>query len=226
MSNREVWNNAAMMVANGVLGRADEAESVVWSESGLSMHLSDALLPDGTWYEGENYHLFAHRGLWYGVMMAANAGVEIAEALLQRFQAGFATPFLTALPDLTLPSRRDSQYAISLRQWRFAEVCELGLASDEKAPGDCRTLLSMLSRLYSDDIPHGDTGRSRSSAEAERNMPASALTRADLGWRSLLFAPSALPPLTRAPLPSVLLEAHGIGVLRRDARRGYAALDY
>ena len=28
------------------------------------------LLADGTWYEGENYHLFAHRGLWYGVTMA------------------------------------------------------------------------------------------------------------------------------------------------------------
>ena len=25
------------------------------------------LLADGSWYEGENYHLFAHRGLWYGV---------------------------------------------------------------------------------------------------------------------------------------------------------------
>src|SRR5258708_6134130 len=50
MSNRQVWNNAAMMVANGVLGRADEAESVVWSESGLSMDLSDPLLPDCTWY--------------------------------------------------------------------------------------------------------------------------------------------------------------------------------
>ena len=243
MSNRQVWNNAAMMVANGVLGRADEAESVVWSESGLSMHLSDALLPDGTWYEGENYHLFAHRGLWYGVMMAANAGVEIAEALLQRFQAGFATPFLTALPDFTLPSRRDSQYAISLRQWRFAETCELGLVGDPSVTlspstslgidsakggrlGNRGTLLSMLSQLYSDDIPRGDTGRSRSSAEAERNMSPTALTRADLGWRSLLFARPELPSLTLTPLPSVLLEAQGIGVLRRDAGQVYAALDY
>ena len=221
MSNRQVWNNAAMMAANVVLGRGEDAEGVVWSESGLAMHLSEALLPDGTWYEGENYHLFAHRGLWYGVTMAAQAGVEVPAALLERFQAGFSTPFLTALPDFTLPSRRDSQYAISLRQWRFAEMCELGLAR-----GEDPIVVSALSRLYADDIPRGDTGRSRSSAEAERNSPPTALTRADLGWRSLLCARAELPPLTATPLPSVLLEAQGIGVLRRDAGRVYVAMDY
>jgi hypothetical protein len=221
MSNRQVWNDAAMMAANRVLGRAEEAESLVWSRSGLAMHLSESLLPDGTWYEGENYHLFAHRGLWYGVTMAGHAGIEIPSALVERFQAGFATPFLTVLPDFTLPSRRDSQYAISLRQWRFAEMCELGLARQAD-----RTLLSALARLYADDIPRGDTGRARSSAEAERNTPPTVLSRADLGWRSLLFARVQLPPLAASPLPSVLLEAQGIGVLRRDAGRVYTALDY
>ena len=221
MSNRQVWNNAAMMAASRVVGRADDAESVVWSETGLAMHLSEALLPDGTWYEGENYHLFAHRGLWYGVTMAISAGVEIPAELLQRFQAGFATPLLTVLPDFTLPSRRDSQYAISLRQWRFAEMCELGVAV-----ADDRTLFGALSRLYAADIPRADTGRSRSSAEAERNAPATVLTRADLGWRSLLCARPELPSLSASPLPSVLLEAQGIGVLRRDGGRVYVALDY
>jgi hypothetical protein len=120
-----------------------------------------------------------------------------------------------------MPSRRDSQYAISLRQWRFAEMCELGLATREDP-----VLVSALSRLYANDIPRADTGRARSSAEAERNMPPTALTRADLGWRSLLFGRAQLPPLTAAPLPSVLLEAQGFGVLRRDAGRVYVALDY
>ena len=221
MSNRQVWNNAAMMAACRVLARGDDAESIVWAESGLAAHLSEALLPDGTWYEGENYHLFAHRGLWYGVAMAERAGVELPGALVERFNAGFATPFLTALPDFTLPSRRDSQYAISLRQWRFAEMCELGLAR-----GADRVLVSALSRLYDDDIPRGVTGRARSSAEAERNLPATTLSRADLGWRSLLLARAELPPLTATALPSVLLEAQGIGVFRRDAGRVYVALDY
>lgn len=221
MSNRQVWNNAAMMAANSMLGRNEEAEVVVWAESGLATQLSEALLPDGTWYEGENYHLFAHRGLWYGVVMAERFGAGLHPELVGRFQSGFGAPFLTALPDFTLPSRRDSQYAISLRQWRFAEMCELGLARAAD-----RTLISALSRLYATDIPRGETGRARSSAEAERNTPATGLSRSDLGWRSLLFARPELPPLTAEPLPSALLEAQGIGVLRRDGGRVYAALDY
>ena len=82
-----------------------------------------------TWYEGENYHLFAHRGLWYCVVLAETAGIAIDANLTARFQEGFAAPFATALPDFTLPSRKDSQYAISLRQPRFAELCELGLGA-------------------------------------------------------------------------------------------------
>jgi hypothetical protein len=116
------------------------------------------LLVDGSWYEGENYHLFAHRGLWYGVTMAERAGIPLATADVDRFQLGFSTPFLTALPDLTLPSRRDSQYAISLRQWRIAEHCELGLARR-----DDPALRAALARLYDADIPRGDTGRATSS---------------------------------------------------------------
>ena len=33
--------------------------------------LRDGLLADGTWYEGDNYHQFAHRGLWYVFAFAA-----------------------------------------------------------------------------------------------------------------------------------------------------------
>ena len=155
------------------------------------------------------------------VTMAEQAGFEVPGVLVNRFQSGFAAPFLTALPDFTLPSRRDSQYAISLRQWRFAEMCELGLARE-----DDRVLTSALSHLYRGDIPRHDTGRWRSSAEAERNTSATSLSRADLGWRSLLVARAELPPLTASSLPSVLLESQGIGVFRRDAGRAYIALDY
>src|SRR6185312_15817618 len=98
-------------------------------------------------------------------------------------EAGFRAPFLTTLPDLTFPSRRDSQYAISLRQWRFAEMCELGLARR-----DDRILSGALSRMYADDLAIGNTGRWASAGDVERNLPATHLTRSDLGWKSLLFA--------------------------------------
>jgi Heparinase II/III-like protein len=221
MSNRQVWNNAALMAAALLLGDRRRAERIVRAASGLEAHLSEGMLEDGTWYEGENYHLFAHRGLWYGVTLAETAGIEIDPGLTARFQKGFAAPFATALPDLTLPSRKDSQYAISLRQPRFAELCELGLAraNDER-------LVHALAELYSGGVARGDTNRARSTADVERNFPASGLTRADLGWRSLLHARAELPPLERAAPRSMLLPAQGISVFRREQGEVYVALDF
>jgi hypothetical protein len=221
ISNRQAWNNAALMAAHVVLGRPDAVDQVTTGSGGLVSHLSTALLPDGTWYEGENYHLFAHRGLWYCVTIAERLGVALPPELVARFQEGFATPFLTALPDHTLVSRRDSQYAISLRQVRFAELCELGLARSR----DDR-LVEMLHALYASGVARHDTGRWRSTADVERNLPPSGLTRADLGWRSLLHALPTLPAATRAGSKSVVLDAQGIAVLRREGGRVYAALDY
>jgi len=222
LSNRQVWNTAAIIAARTLLGERDAARDAITAPTGLLALLAGALLPDGTWYEGENYHFFAHRGLWYAVVMSERLGVRIPAPLQERFESAFATPLLTALPDFTFPARRDSQYAISLRQWRFAESCELGLARH-----DDPRLLGALWELYEHSpVPHRDTGRWRSTAESERNEPASALSRADLGWRSLLFARESLPRLEPVPMRSALLESQGIAVLRRDAGRIYTALDY
>jgi hypothetical protein len=220
-SNRQVWNNAALLAVAALLGDASLAERAVAGRSGIASHLTGSLLADGTWYEGENYHLFAHRGLWYGVQFCETLGIALPEAGLARFGEGFATPLLTALPDFTFPARRDSQYGVSLRQWRFAESCELGLART----GDAR-LAAALGHLYAGDAPERPTGRDRSTAEAERNLPAARLTRADLGWKSLLCASVRLVPGEELPPRSVHLPAQGFAVLRRDAGRVYVALDY
>ena len=223
MSNRQVWNIAAQMAAARVLGRADEVRRLVDAPHGLAFLLGQGLLDDGTWYEGENYHLFAHRGLWYGVTIAEQAGVALPPSLVARFDAGFLAPFLTALPDMTLPSRRDSQYAISLRQPRFAEPCELGLARvDDPA------LRGVLAALYQApaDVPVRSNGRAVTSADVERNLLAMRLGRSDLGWRALLFAPPVLPHAEPMLPGSVLLEGQGIAVLRRRESRVYVALDY
>src|SRR5688500_4206231 len=162
-SNRQVWNDAALIATGRLLGDNELVEKAIHGRSGLLAHLSHGLLADGSWFEGENYHVFAHRGLWYGVTMAEAAGMSLPEQLVRRFNEGYVTPWLTALPDMTLPSRRDSPYAVSLRQWRFAEMAELGLARS----GDPR-LGGALARLYGDDVPQRDTGRSRSAADVER----------------------------------------------------------
>jgi hypothetical protein len=221
VSNRQVWNDAAMLAAGLLLDESRLVDRAIDGPSGLRVLLSRALLADGSWYEGENYHLFAHRGLWYAVTMAERIRRSPEATLVQRFDDGFASPFRTLLPDLTYPSRRDSQYAVSVRQARFAESCELGLARR-----DDPRLVGMLARLYDPAVPMRETGRRASTADVERNLPATGLTRADLSWRSLLFARASLPPLVPHPLESDLLPAQGFGILRRDFGRCFVGLDY
>jgi len=221
LSNRQVWNNAALIAASRLLGENGMAERAVSGPSGMHAHLSGALLSDGSWYEGENYHLFAHRGLWYGVQLAERSGYTLPPPLRARFVEGFAAPFRTVLPDLTYPSRRDSQYAVSVRQPRFAESCELGLVA-----GSDERLVGWLERLYDPLVPRAETGRASSTADVERNLPATGLTRADLSWRTLLVGREALPPLVARALGSELLPSQGYAVLRRDRGTLYAALDY
>lgn len=222
-SNRQVWNDAALLAAAACLGDRELAARAAWGRSGVKAQLATGLLPDGTWFEGENYHQFAHRGLWYCLkLMEASGEGPLPEELVARFDAGFRAPFQTALPDLTAPSRRDSQYAVSLRQWRFAEMAELGLA---RHPDDA-TLLAALGRLYDGQAPAGDSGRSRSTGEAERNEAPVALDRSSLGWKSLLFAGPHVRQADGGAPRSVLQHAQGFAIIRRRAGDTYVSLDY
>jgi hypothetical protein len=221
LSNRQVWNNAALAAAGTLLSRDDLVDRALDGPSGLRTHLAHALLGDGSWYEGENYHLFAHRGLWYAMTIAERLGRAPDDVLRRRFDDGFVAPFRTLLPDLTYPSRRDSQYAVSVRQPRFAESCELGLARRDDA-----RLVGMLARLYDPLVERRETGRRCSTADVESNRPPTGLARGDLSWRALLFARELLPPLAAHPLESDLLPAQGFGILRRDGGALFVGLDY
>jgi hypothetical protein len=219
-SNRQVWNDVAVLSAFRVLHDQRAFERRLEADQQLLTLLDQGLLADGTWYEGENYHLFAHRGLWYGMQLLAAAELTLPAPLGERYASGFVTPFLGMLPDETIPSRRDSQYAVSIRQWRFAEWCELGYAyrADPRLAG-------VLSRLYDGSITRHSTARARSTADAERNEAPSSLSRADLSWRSVLMASAQpVPPASWAP-ESALLPLQGLAVLRREQGRAYVALE-
>lgn len=230
-SNRQVWNGAAYLAASSVLGRAHDATRTrgrrAFGLVGLERQATAALLADGSWYEGDNYHQFAHRGLWYALSIGARAGWAPGAELARRFAFGFAAPFRVALPDLTLPARRDAQYGVTLRQWRWAEWCELGLAWPG-APGAVRdTLGGALATLYAaDGAPARDTGRWRATGESERNEPPARLSRAALGWKSLLFASAESPAAAPVAPRSVLLDAQGLAVFRRDAGRLWVGFDF
>ncbi len=219
-SNRQVWNEVAILSALRLLDDGPAIDRRLQSRGGLPWLVEHGLLDDGSWYEGENYHLFAHRGLWYGVQLLQALERPLSAALNARYAAGFLTPFAGVLPDDTFPSRRDSPYAVSIRQWRIAEWCELGYAH----LGDAR-LAGVLTRLYDGSVPAGDTERWRSTADAERNVAPVGLTRADCSWRALLGARVEAPPDTPWQLESTCLRAQGLAVMRRDQARTYVALE-
>jgi hypothetical protein len=148
-------------------------------------------------------------------------GYQFEPSYVARYEAGFASPFLSALPDFTYPARKDSRYGASLQQWRFAESCELGLARR-----DDPVLRWAAWRIYSSGIPAGDTGRSRSSGEAERHSSPVRLSRSDLGWRSLLFARETLPVEPGAAPGSLTIMSQGLTIHRRERGEVYVALDW
>jgi hypothetical protein len=153
-SNRQVWNEVALGSALRLLGRDTEARARLDAIGGVRWQIANGLDAGGSWYEGENYHLFAHRGLWYGVELMRAMDEPLSPALDAKYSAGFIAPFEGLLPDETFPSRRDSQYGSSIRQWRTAEWCELGWVHTQD-----RRLAALLSRLYDGRTPRRDTGR-------------------------------------------------------------------
>jgi hypothetical protein len=220
-SNRQTWHTSAQVAAALLLNDEAAIAPLIDGPLGVKTLIRGGLLADGSWYEGENYHLFAHRGLWYGVTMLEACGVPLPSLLAERFNAGFCTPLLGILPDGTFPSRRDSRYGVSVHQWRFAEWCELGLVRH-----DHPVLRTWLHRLYNSAHATPATDRARSTADIERDAPAAALCRQDLGWRSLVFARAeAWTAPAMIADESVVLEAQGLSVIRRDAGRIYVALE-
>ena len=145
-----------------------------------------------------------------------------------RFAEGFLTPFQGLLPDQTLPSRRDSKYAMSIRQWRFAEWCELGATYARRQlrfDSIGRAMAGLLATLYDHAVPRIDTGRSRSTADAERSEPATALTRADLSWRALLCMDIERTESLPGSRTACVFRRRGWLCCGRDHGRTYVALE-
>ena len=128
-SNRQVWHEVAILSAWTLLGARQQVEDRLDGGRSLPALLDHGLLPDGTWYEGENYHLFAHRGLWHGVQLLAALGRPLTGERERRLHPGFITPFIGLLTDETTPCPRHSQYPRSLRPCVFPAERHAGLAA-------------------------------------------------------------------------------------------------
>jgi hypothetical protein len=225
-ANRQVWHGAARFALGRVLGDAARAADAAHGPRGILATLDAGLRADGLWFEGENYHWFALRGLAWGAEMLRAAGdtdlwTDPGDLGL-KFRAAFDAPVLTALPDFTFPARRDAKFGVSLRQRRMAELWELAWAR----LGDERTA-SLLRFVYDPGVSPADDGV-RSITEVERSEPAAGVRRDGLGWKALAWAAAELPEAdAEAWRPGTAhLEATGLAIFRRDGGRTYVGLDY
>src|SRR5437870_2243951 len=234
-SNRQTWNNAALAAIAGWFEDEDLAKRAIEGPTGLLEHLLRGFGRDGMWYEGENYHLFALRGLLTGARWARLAGVDIfAEPkLAARVRAALLAPALTALPDFTFPARKDSRFGVSLAQPAYLELWEVGLGNlgMRDAGSGMRELSSWLAALYQRPAPAPELFESYlhdAPVTSRISHPASPIphpaSRITLSWWSLVFMtpelPSDGPPWSPG---SLLLESQGLALLRTGDH--YASLE-
>lgn len=221
-SNRQTWNDAALCAVAVWFEDEELATRAIQGQTGLIAHLR-GYQDDGLWYEGENYHLFALRGLVTGTTWAAEAGVnfyaepELTEALRRALRA----PALTALPDFTFPARKDSRFGISLAQPMYLETWEVGLG--RLAPDSDADLSPWLRALYGSAPVREEVFESYLHDAPVAPDPQSH-SRRQLSWWSLLEMLPELPESeTTWTAPSVFLAGQGLAVLRIGGR--YASLE-
>ena len=217
-SNRQVWNDAALIAAGRWLADDTLLRKGLDGPHGIQALLREAVSERGWWHEGENYHFFALRGFLLAAELLRPADVDLySEASAgSKLSLMYLAPLDTVLPDLSVPARGDSPFDVTLYQPRFAELWEIGWARTGRP-----RLASLLRALYDTEVlPAGDSGFAE-IAEVEQNRPAQRLVRSHLGWKSLLWMAPALPGGTHSAWQSgsVMVDEGGPVILRRTPDR-------
>lgn len=225
LSNRQTWHNAALAAAAVWFEDPDLIQRAIEGPRGLVGHLVDGFRADGMWYEGENYHLFALRGLLTGAGWARLAGVELFEEKVsrERLAAALRAPTLSALPDGTFPARKDSRFGVSLAQPMYLELWEHGLAALQTSnqPGEASDVAGWLRQLYALPAPPAEIFDSYLHEAGEE--PPHTRGRTDLSWWMLATMAPELPASEPWKPASVLLPEQGLAILRDGDR--YASLE-
>lgn len=219
-SNRQTWHAAALTAIAAWFQDDDLARQAIEGRTGLVGHLADGFGEDGTWFEGENYHLFALRGLLTGLGWARSMGAELLEdeGVAAHLRAALMAPARTALPDLTFPARKDSRFGVSLAQPMYLELWEVGrgLAGDPESQ-----IAGWLNALY--QAPAQPALAFDSYLHEAGEQPPERRTRTDLSWWSLVYGPAeSVGDGTWSP-SSVYLPSQGLAILRHNDR--YVSLE-
>ncbi|MGH7644846.1 MAG: heparinase II/III domain-containing protein, partial [Gemmatimonadales bacterium] len=226
-SNRQTWNDAALAAIAVWFDDRELLERAAEGPTGLVAHLMQGFRRDGMWYEGENYHLFALRGVLTGLGWCRAAGLDaVAEpALAERLAAALRAPALTALPDFTFPARKDSRFGVSLAQPMYLECWEVGSAwlgagDGGRGTGDLNNWLAALYRSQG-PVPELFESYLLDAPIAPVPRPPSRLT---LSWWALFeMSPEFSGDASAWRPESVLLDDQGLAVLRAGDR--YASLE-
>lgn len=228
-SNRQTWHAAALTAIAAWFGDADLARTAVESRTGLLGSLAEGFGEDGLWWEGENYHLFALRGLMQGIHWARHAGYDLLEdaELRRHFREALLAPSRTALPDFTYPARRDSRYGVSLAEAPSLELWEIGrgwLGGDGELDAWLGALYALESprtnSLLYDAWLHDAGQPDVTLSEAKRPNH-----RGALSWWALTAMPPAPDPAAVPPWnpASLFMSGQGLAVLRHGDL--YASLE-
>jgi hypothetical protein len=227
-SNRQTWNNAALAAIASWFEDEDLASTAIEGRSGLIPHLR-GYREDGLWYEGENYHLFAMRGMVTGATWARLAGVDIfvEPRLRDRMGAALLAPALTALPDLTFPARKDARFGVSLAHPMYLDTWETALGMMDVSDPAADKLRGWLVALYDVDAPLTESFESYLHDAPLEPLPGRTTRRQrdDLSWAALL---SMVPELSAArdwTPHSVMMRGQGLAILRSDAAQRYLSLE-
>ncbi len=221
LSNRQTWNNAALASLAVWFEDEELLSGAAGGPHGLLAHTLQGFGADGMWYEGENYHLFALRGLLVGLdwVRAADLDPRDEAEVAERVGAALLAPALTALPDATFPARKDARFGMSLAQPMYLELWEAGGRASAQLDG---AIGDWLARLYGLPAPVAETFDSYLHETGE--PPPARRGRQDLSWWMLLSMPAAVSgDAARWKPGGVLLESQGLAVLRRGDR--YASLE-
>lgn len=219
-SNRQTWHNAALVALALWFEDEDLLRETLQGPTGLVAHLTHGFGSDGMWFEGENYHLFALRGLLIGLDLARGAGLDAFAdpGLVPRLGAALRAPLVTALPDFTFPARKDARFGVSLAQPMYLELWEAGTALLPES-GDLRASLQLLYAAPAPPARDFDSWLHEAGIE-----PPPRRTRSDLSWwvATLPVVEHDDPAAPWVP-SSQLLAAQGLAILRTGNR--YASLE-
>ncbi len=225
-SNRQTWHSAALLAIAVWFEDEQLADGAIQGPTGLLAHLARGFGPDGVWYEGENYHLFALQGLLTGAGWGRLAGVDLfgAEEPAERLGLALLAPARTALPDGTFPARKDARFGVSLAQPMYLELWEAGRTWLDPASDVAAALGRWLAWVYRRPAPPA-RGFDSYLHDAGVEAP-SERTRADLSWWMLLeMDPDPLPAEEGWSPESALFESQGLAVLRSEDDARYVSLE-